>query len=110
MMFFKIIHFIIGILFLIEPLAIQFLLYGSAKFILKNISRNRLYTACLIVNTILLAISKEIYLNSQNPAEMEAMDAFDGVIMMIIWSPWYIGILISCIVRNIKSKNKQQQK
>lgn len=40
---------------------------------------------------------------------MEAMDAFDGIIIMMIWSPWYIGVLISCIVRNIISKNNQKK-
>lgn len=99
----KYINFIVEILFVIEPLAIQLLLYFTTRFILKKYPKNKIYTACLIVTTVLLAIEKNIYLDSQNPAEMDAMDAFDGIVITIIWLPSYIGILISCIVRNIMS-------
>ena len=47
------------VLTIIAPLVIQFLLYNSIKLILKKIPKNVLYTVCLIINTILLAIIKE---------------------------------------------------
>lgn len=44
-----------------------------------------------------------------DPDEMQAMDAFDDLILIIIWLPWYIGVLISCAVRNIRSiRNKNK--
>lgn len=109
-MFYKFINGIIGISFLIEPLFIQFLLYLPAKLIFKKVPKNKLYTACLIINTILLFISKSAYLNSQNPDDMEAMDAFASIIITITWLPWYVGVLISCIAGNIEAKNNQKKK
>lgn len=109
-MLYKFINGIIGISFLIEPLFIQFLLYLPAKLIFKKVPKNKLYTACLIINTILLFISKSAYLSSQNPADMEPMDAFDGLIITIMWLPWYVVVLISCIAGNIEAKNNQKKK
>ena len=109
-MLYKFINGIIGISFLIEPLFIQFLLYLPARLIFKKVPKNKLYTICLIVNTILLCMSKSAYLSSQNPADMEPMDAFDGIIITIMWLPWYVVVLISCIAGNIEAKNNQKKK
>ncbi|MDE5861710.1 MAG: hypothetical protein K2H28_05890 [Ruminococcus sp.] len=95
---------------LAEPLFIQFLLYFPARLIFKKVPKNKLYTICLIVNTILLCMSKSAYLSSQNPADMEPMDAFAGIIITITWLPWYVGVLISCIAGNIEAKNNQKKK
>ena len=92
--------------FVMIPLLIQCLLYLPAKLIFKKLPAHRLYTVCFIINTIILLALHYYFLSDQDPAEMEPMDAFDGLILYLTWAPWYIGIFISCIVRNVKSKKK----
>lgn len=91
-------------LILSAPLLIQWILFPIAKLCFKKAPSHKIYSVCLAVNTVLLFMLKEMYLNSQNPNEMEPMDAFDGIIIMALWSPWYIVILISCIIRIITAK------
>ncbi|MDE6035068.1 MAG: hypothetical protein K2G36_04080 [Ruminococcus sp.] len=108
-MFSDFVEGIIKLSILATPLLIQYLLYIPAKLIFKKVPKNKLYTICLIVNTILLFISKSAYLSSQNIEDMEAMDAFDGLIITIMWAPWYIGVLIACIAGNVKAKKNQKK-
>ena len=108
-MFSDFVEGIIKLSIITAPLLIQYLLYIPARPIFKKVPKNKLYTVCLIVNTILLFISKSAYLSSQNIEDMEAMDAFDGLIITIMWAPWYIGVLIACIAGNIKAKNNQKK-
>ena len=108
-MFANFVEGIISLLILSAPLLIQYLLYIPARLIFKKVPKNKIYMVCLIVNTILLFISKSAYLSSQNIEDMEPMDAFDGLIITIMWAPWYIGVLIACIVGNLEAKNNQKK-
>lgn len=106
-------EFITGIFellfFIAPPLTIQLILYPIAKLCFKKIPSHKIYTACLVVNTILLLILKQWYLSSQDPSEMEPLDAFDGIIITIIWAPFYIGVLMWCIIENVKAKKADQK-
>ncbi|MDE6834406.1 MAG: hypothetical protein K2J39_09225, partial [Ruminococcus sp.] len=96
-MFSNFVEGIISLSIITAPLLIQYLLYIPARLIFKKVQKNKLYTICLIVTTILLFISKSAYLSSQNIEDMEPMDAFDGLIITIMWLPCYIWVLIYCI-------------
>lgn len=71
------------------PLIIQLILYPIAKRCFKKISSTLIWWVCFIVDTILLGIS------------CMDMDYFDDFIVMLIWSPWYIGVLIWGIVKSV---------
>lgn len=107
--FSEFINFIFEILFLIAPFAIQLILYHIAKLCFKKIPSHKIYSVCLVVNTILLFIIGNWYLSSQDPSEMDPLDAFDGIIIMMLWAPWYIGVLISCIIRNVIAKKSDKK-
>lgn len=101
---------IIGVMFIImPPLSIQFLLYFPAKLILKKVSPHKVYTACFLINTIILLILHYYLSNDADPNEMEAMDAFDGIILYLLWTPWYLAITISCIYKIKSQNNKDEQ-
>lgn len=92
--------------FVISPLTIQYLLFLPAKMIFKKTPTHILYAACFLLNTVLLIVLHYIMSTWDDPAEMKPMDAFDGMIWYLLWLPWYIGVLISCAVRMIRSKKK----
>lgn len=93
-----------AILILFAPLIIQWTLYLISKKCFKKTSANDIYTICLVINTVLLCILKNMLISEPE----EPMDAFDGLILIIIWSPWYIAVLISCIVRCIKASEDKK--
>ncbi len=99
------INFIGGVLFFAAPLAIQLVLFPVAKLIFRKTPSHRLYTVCLIINTFLLFFIKQDYLNSLTYEE--PFDAFDDLIISVIWAPFYIGIIISCIVRTAIASKKE---
>ena len=87
------------LLYMTLPFLIQLLLFQIMKRLLKKVPSHVLYLACLLVNTLFLFLEWHSYVNLQSPDDMEPMDAFDGPLLLLMWSPWYIGICISCIVR-----------
>lgn len=97
--------FISDILFFVAPLAIQLVLFPIAKLIFRKTPSHELYTVCLIINTFLLFLIKQDYLNSLTYEE--PFDAFDSLIISIMWAPYYIGIVISCIVRTAIASKKE---
>lgn len=102
-------EFMACILIIAPPLIIQLILYPIAKLFFKKIPSHKIYSVCLVINTILLIIFKKWLLSSPDPSEMDPMDAFDGMIITILWAPWYIGILISCIIRNVTAKKSEKE-
>lgn len=102
------INFMGGVLFFAAPLAIQLILFPVAKLIFKKTPSHRLYTVCFIINTILLFYIMNDYLNSVNSDE--PFDAFDSLIISIMWAPFYIGIIISCNVRTAKASKSDETK
>lgn len=99
------INFMGGVLFFVAPLAIQLVLFPVSKLIFRKTPSHELYTVCLIINTFLLFLIKQDYLNSLTYEE--PFDAFDSLFIFIIWAPYYIGIVISCIVRTAIASKKE---
>ena len=99
------INFMDAVLFFVAPLAIQLVLFPIAKLIFRKTPSHALYTVCLIINTFLLFLIKQDFLNSLTYEE--PFDAFDSLIISIMWAPYYIGIVISCIVRTAKASKKE---
>lgn len=106
----KILVEFVGLLLIAAPLTIQLILYPLARLCFKKVPAHVMYWLCFVVNTILLHMIKMSYLNSQDPAEMEAFDAFDGLVMTLIWAPWYIGVLIWAIAKSIIAAKSKKNK
>ncbi len=96
------------LLFLTAPLGIQYVLYLSAKLLLKRIPRPILYAGCFLLNSVILAIL-HYYFCLPEPDDMEPMDGFTGLFLGMIWLPFYLGVLLSGIVRIIRFFRKKVQ-
>lgn len=97
----------VALLLMFAPLIIQLILFPIAKKVFREVPMHWIYTICLAINTFLLFILKE-WLTSGNSSESKPMDAFDDIIIIATWSPWYIGVLISCIVRMVKARKSAE--
>lgn len=101
---------IVIFLFIAQPMVIQMVLYSIAKLIFKKIPQHQLYVVCLVINTILLILERQYYLSVEDIDEMQAMDAFNDLVLIIMWLPWYIGVLIIGIVKIVKSRKNMTDK
>jgi len=104
---------VIVVLFLfIPPLSIQYLLYLPAKRILKKIPTHVVYGACFLLNTIILVTLYYFLFGDvpdeadEHPLDIIEMAIFD-FILKCTWLLCYIGVLISCVIRIVKSKRKE---
>ncbi|MBQ3856788.1 MAG: hypothetical protein II762_08875 [Ruminococcus sp.] len=93
---------------LLAPLTIQYLLYLPAKKLFKKTRPEELYSICLVINTALLLIYHH-WLAYPDPDEGDHLDGMLGPMFFVIWAPFYIGILISCICRSFKAKSKENK-
>lgn len=89
------------LMFFIGPL-LQLLFYPFARLVLKKLPPPLLYWGCFVLNTVLLWLFANYEMSLQDPAEIEPMDAFDGLIQILIWAPSYLGVLIFGIVTTVK--------
>ncbi len=101
---------IVIFLFMAQPMVIQVILYSIAKLIFKKIPKHQLYDVCLVINTILLILERQYYLSMEDIDTTEAMDAFNDLILISMWLPWYIGVLIIGIVKIVKSRKNMTDK
>ena len=95
--------------FLLAPLTIQYLLYFPAKKLFKKTPPEELYKICLLINTVLLLIYHH-WLAYPDPDEGDHLDGLIGPMFLVIWAPSYFGILISCIYRIVKAKDKEKHR
>lgn len=94
---------------LLAPLTIQYLLYLPAKKLFKKTPPEELYSICLVINTVLLLIYHH-WLAYPDPDEGDHLDGLIGPMFLVIWAPSYFGILISCIYRIVKAKDKEKHR
>ena len=97
------------LLFFSGPLCLQLLFYLPSKKAFRKTPPPILYWICLALNTAILIFQICYTDQRQDPAEMEAMDAFDTLLQVILWLPSYLGVVIAGIVTTVKYYKEKQR-
>ena len=84
------------------PLLIQIVLYAAAKRIFRKLPDAAVYVLCLLATTALLYPLYLWNIAPFDPEDMDKFDAFDGLLTLCLWAPWYLGIVIAGIVRAVR--------
>ena len=94
--------------FFAVPWFVQNTLYLLGRLIFRKSKSHKIYTACFFLNCIILFFLFQ-YQSNENLKNMEEpFDAFDDLILLIIWTPSFLAVLISCLVREHKAKKSEK--
>lgn len=99
-------EFYLGLLLIAAPLSIQVIIYPLARLCFRKVPAFIIWWICFGVNNVLLFLFT-VYESTNN---LNDEDAFDDIIFMILWVPWYIGVLIWGIVKTVKADAKASKK
>lgn len=92
---------IMGFAFFAAPWFVQNTLYLLGRLIFRKSKSHKIYTACFFLNCIILFFLFQ-YQSNENLKNMEEpFDAFNDLILLIFWTPSFLAVLISCLVREI---------